>query len=60
MHRPPKPSAAFVRTITQPGRYADGRGGFGLSLVVKPIANGRFSKTRSQRIESIGHPKDEL
>ena len=47
-------SATFVRTITKPGRYGDGRGGFGLSLLVKPMANGRTSKTWSQRIRIAG------
>ena len=47
-------SATFVRTITKPGRYGDGRGGFGLSLLVKPMANGRTSKTWAQRIRIDG------
>ena len=29
-------SAAFVRTVTEPGRYGDGRGGHGLALLVIP------------------------
>ncbi len=29
-------SAAFVRTVTEPGRYGDGRGGHGLALLVTP------------------------
>ena len=36
-------SAAFVKTVTTPGRYGDGRGGYGLSLLVKPMASGRLS-----------------
>ena len=47
-------SAAFVRTVTAPGRYGDGRGGYGLSLFVKPMANGRISKTWSQRVRIAG------
>ena len=47
-------SATFVRTIAKPGRYGDGRGGFGLSLLVKPMANGRTSKTWAQRIRIDG------
>ena len=47
-------SATFVRTITKPGRYGDGRGGFGLSLLVKPMANGRTSKSWSQRVRIAG------
>ncbi len=54
MKRPRILSAAFVRTVTQPGRYGDGRGGYGLSLLVKPTANGRLSKTWSQRVRFHG------
>ncbi len=42
-------SAAFVKTVTRPGRYGDGHGGLGLSLMVKPRANGGLSKTWAQR-----------
>ena len=54
MKRPLILSAAFVRTISRPGRYGDGRGGYGLSLLVKPTANGRLSKTWSQRVRFGG------
>ena len=54
MKRPRILSAAFVRTVTRPGRYGDGRGGYGLSLLVKPTANGRLSKTWSQRVRFHG------
>lgn len=54
MKRPRILSAAFVRTVTRPGRYGDGRGGYGLSLLVKPMANGRLSKTWSQRVRFHG------
>ena len=54
--RPRTLSAAFVRTVTRRGRYGDGRGGFGLSLLVKPMANGRTSKTWSQRLRIAGKP----
>lgn len=50
MKRPKTLSAAFVRTVSQPGRYGDGRGGYGLSLLVRETANGRLSKTWSQRV----------
>ena len=43
-------TAAFVRTVSEPGRYGDGRGGYGLSLLVKKQQNGRTSKTWSQRL----------
>ncbi len=47
-------SATFVRTVSHPGRYGDGRGGFGLSLLVKARDNGRRSKTWSQRLRIHG------
>ena len=56
MKRPKKLSAAFVKTVKRPGRYGDGRGGFGLSLLVKPTTTGRLSKTWSQRLRIHGHP----
>ena len=56
MKRPKILSASFVRTINQPGRYGDGRGGHGLSLLVKPMTNGRLSKTWSQRLLINGKP----
>ena len=49
-------SAAFVKTVTRPGRYGDGRGGYGLSLRVKPMANGRLSKAWAQRLRIAGQP----
>ena len=54
MNRPKTLSAAFVRTVNQPGRYGDGRGGHGLSLLVKRTANGRWSKSWSQRLRIGG------
>ena len=56
MKRPRKLSAAFVKTVKRPGRYGDGRGGFGLSLLVKPTTTGRLSKTWNQRLRIHGHP----
>ena len=50
MDRPATLSASFVRTIKRPGRYGDGRGSHGLSLLVRATANGRYSKTWSQRL----------
>ena len=43
-------TAAFVRTIKRAGRYGDGRGGFGLSLLVRTTKNGRSSRMWCQRI----------
>ena len=56
MKRPKKLSASFVKTVNRPGRYGDGRGGFGLSLLVKPTNSGRWSKTWSQRLRIHGRP----
>ena len=40
----------FIKSVTRPGRYGDGRGGLGLSLLVKKTVSGRNSKTWSQRL----------
>ena len=47
-------TASHVRSVTRPGRYGDGYGGHGLSLLVKPTASGRLSKTWSQRLRVGG------
>ena len=52
--RPKVLTAAFVRSISRSGRYGDGRGGHGLSLLVKPTVNGRWSKTWAQRLRISG------
>ena len=55
MRRPATLSATFVKTVRRPGRYGDGRGGHGLTLLVKPTRiEGRLSKTWSQRIRING------
>lgn len=54
MQRPRTLTAAYVRTINKPGRYGDGRGSHGLSLLVKRTVNGRWSKTWSQRLRIGG------
>ena len=54
--RPKMLSATFVRTINIPGRYGDGRGGLGLSLLVKPASRGGFSKSWSQAVRLDGRP----
>ena len=48
--RPRRLSATFVRTVNLPGRYGDGYGGHGLSLLVKPAAHGGLSKSWAQAI----------
>ncbi len=48
-------TAAFVRTVTRPGRYGDGgRGSFGLYLRVWHRPNGRVGKSWGQRIAING------
>ena len=54
MKRPQTLSASFAKTIRRPGRYGDGWGGHGLSLLVQPMKNGRLSKTWAQRIRING------
>ena len=54
MKRPKMLSATFVRNVSQPGRYGEGRGGFGLSLVVRTRRNGRLAKTWAQRLPIDG------
>ena len=54
MKRPKRLSATFVNTVNVPGRYGDGRGGHGLSLLVKPTSTGGFSKSWAQRIRFDG------
>ena len=54
MKRPSTLSAAFVRTITDPGRFGDGRGGHGLSLLVARRKNGRVYRRWTQRVEIDG------
>ena len=58
MARPTRLSATFVRNCRVPGRFGDGRGGRGLSLLVKPMAAGGLSKTFSQRLRLNGKPID--
>ena len=54
MKRPKRLSATFVNTVNVPGRYCDGRGGHGLSLLVKESSTGGFSKSWAQRIRLDG------
>ena len=56
MKRPPRLSAAFVRTVADVGRFGDGRGGFGLSLLVQGRKDGGLAKSWSQRLWVSGGP----
>ena len=46
----------FVKTVNVPDRYGDGRGGLGLSLLVKPASCGGFSKSWTQSVRIDGRP----
>ena len=50
MERPNRLNQSFVDRVSQQGRYGDGRGSFGLSLLVKETKSGRLSKTYAQRL----------
>ncbi len=54
MPRPKILSAAFVKTISDPGRYGDGRGSCGLYLRVWVMTNGRIGKNWGQRLRIGG------
>ena len=58
MKRPKRLSATFVKTISIPGRYGDGRGGFGLSLLVKLSSVGGLAKSWAQRVRIGGRPNN--
>ena len=50
MKRPKTLSPSFVKAVSTPGRFGDGRGSYGLSLLVKVTSTGRISKSFSQRL----------
>ena len=52
--RPATLTAAFVRTVSKPGVYGDGRGSRGLSLRVHLMKSGRLSRTWRQRLRVAG------
>ena len=49
-------STTFVAKVSRPGSYGDGYGSRGLTLRVKRTANGRTSKTWTQRLRIGGKP----
>ncbi len=54
-----KLSAKFVERVSRPGRYGDGHGGHGLSLLVKPSRTGQgVVKSWAQRLRIHGKPRD--
>ena len=56
--RPYRLSARFVATVREPGRYGDGRGSGGLSLLVKRTARGQLAKSWAQRIQVDGRARN--
>ena len=58
MERPYRLSARFVATVHEPGRYGDGRGSGGLSLLVKHTARGHLAKSWAQRISLDGRQRN--
>ena len=49
MKKPPtRLSATFVKSVDVPGRYGDGRGGLGLTLLVKPSSRRGCRKSWGQ------------
>ena len=58
INRPHRLSARFVATIQEPGRYGDGRGSGGLSLLVKRTARGHLTKSWAQRIQVDGRARN--
>ena len=57
-NRPYRLSARFVATVREPGRYGDGRGSGGLSLLVKRTARGHLAKSWAQRIQVDGRARN--
>ena len=56
--KPEKLTHTFIKSVAKEGRYGDGRGGLGLSLLVQKTKNSRWSKTWSQRLH-IGKARQE-
>ena len=54
LSRPQILTASFVKRLSTPGRYGDGRGSYGLYLRVWVTANGRIRKLWGQRLR-IGY-----
>ena len=49
---------SFVAFVDTAGRYGDGRGGHGLSMLVKHLKDGSLSKTFSQRLTVDGRARN--
>ena len=59
MKRPYRLSAKFIETVKEPGRFGDGRGGNGLSLLVK-VGRDRVSKSWCQRLPANSQGKRDI
>ena len=46
----------FAKNVKAHGRYGDGRGGLGLSLLVRPASRGGFTKSWTQYVRIGGRP----
>lgn len=56
MKRPYRLTTAFIRGLTAPGCYGDGRGGSGLQIRVHRTAGGDVSKSWRQKLKIAGKP----
>ena len=54
MERPQRLTAAFVEKVDEPGRYTDGRGSHGLSLLVRPRRTDGLAKNWQQQLKVDG------
>ena len=54
MQKPARLTATFAKNVTEPGRYGDGRGGYGLALLVQFRAGGGVRKSWTQRMRIHG------
>ena len=54
MDRPKRLSESFLKRLTQPGRYGNGRGGFGISALAKELSSGKINIYFSQRLTYKG------
>ena len=54
--RPLRLTPTFAKNVKAPGRYGDGRGGLGLSLLVRPALRGGFTKSCTQYVRIGGRP----
>jgi len=56
--RPYRLSSRFVSNVREPGRYGDGRGSGGLSLLVRRTSGGDLAKSWAQRIIVDGRARN--